>query len=151
MRQFRKASTKEQLNKAVSFKFDKNFFNYYDMDVLNAYASKKGSKLWEKTHGFDYCTSIGWKNSTKCSLKCLKAERSKFAKDCQKKGGLFKCCLMMLNIMEFEDFNRDNYRKMGLKEKPAKLCTDKTTNVTNPCYFCCVTYCLLYTSDAADE
>ena len=38
--------------------------------------------------------SSGEANLTSCSLHCLEAEYGKFAQDCKRQGGLFKCCVL---------------------------------------------------------
>ena len=55
-----------------------------------------GEQIWKDTYGFDFVSrspgdganadpTMGYKN-------CLKADFSKFAEKCRKKGGVFKCC-----------------------------------------------------------
>ena len=100
----RAAKTEEELKKVEVIPFDVNFFNLEDPKVFKAFTDpKKGIGLWKKTYGFDYAAFIpgkgGKANMNKCQQECLKAEYSKFAKDCKADKGFFKCCLLGYNIL----------------------------------------------------
>ena len=43
--------------------------------------------------GYDPCHNIKEYDARKCEKDCKKLENSVFAKDCEKKGGQFKCCI----------------------------------------------------------
>ena len=71
----------------------------------------KKARKWKKTYGFDYVAIVtrekrGGLNGTSCLVHCLKAEQEKFAKDCKKKGGFFKCCLNKFELKKYEDLRK---------------------------------------------
>ena len=80
--------------------FNKYFMNFEDPTVFKAMTDlKKGINIWRKTYGFDFGSFVegdskGDANLTSCSLHCLEAEYGKFAQNCKRKGGLFKCCVL---------------------------------------------------------
>ena len=43
--------------------------------------------------GHDTCHKIQGYDAEKCHKDCKKLEKSDFAKECKKDGGLFKCCI----------------------------------------------------------
>ena len=43
--------------------------------------------------GYDTCRRIQEYDARKCEKDCKKLGKSKFAKDCETNGGLFKCCI----------------------------------------------------------
>ena len=47
---------------------------------------------WVKL-GHDTCHKIQGYDAEKCHKDCKKLEKSDFAKECKKDGGLFKCCI----------------------------------------------------------
>ena len=97
MKEYRKASTEEELNKVELIPYDRNFFNVEDPKVFkDLMIGKNRNKIWKRTYGFDF---VSVKPSKKqpvkhfsCMKYCLKSEFGNFAKQCRKKGGLFKCC-----------------------------------------------------------
>ena len=94
---FRAAKSKQELDRVKEIKFDKYFFNMEDPDIFDAFTTKnKAYKFWKRTYGFDYATLVEGKNAkgnfSKCLMRCLKAEESKFAVNCRHTGGFFKCC-----------------------------------------------------------
>ena len=99
MASHRAAKTETELEQAEIIPFDINFFNMEDPRVFKAFTNPKtGVKLWKKTYGFDYVTfsqGLGGKsNASECHQHCLKAEFGKFARQCKRSGGLFKCCIL---------------------------------------------------------
>ena len=56
-------------------------------------APKKHLKNMVDNLGYDTCHQTKEYDARKCSKDCKKLENSKFAKDCQKNNGLFKCCI----------------------------------------------------------
>ena len=96
---YRAAKTKKELDKVEEIPFDKYFFNFEDPEVLIAMTdgTKKGLELWKKTYGFDWAEwtdGEGKKQSLgKAKIHCLRAEYDKFAQDCKKDKGVFKCCV----------------------------------------------------------
>ena len=44
-------------------------------------------------NGYDVCHRIDGLDASKCSDECKKLEKSSFANDCAKDGGVFKCCI----------------------------------------------------------
>merc|ERR1711915_135550 len=67
-------------------------------------------------------------------------EQSDFAKDCRKKGGVFKCCVSTLHLDTFE-LTRQSLKKLGLVQSASNLC-DKREN----CIVCTATYMCTYMS-----
>merc|ERR1712142_943754 len=105
---FRQAYSKEMLENATTFKYDNNLYNFEDPTVFKAFTEneKRGREIWKKTYNFQYTRMIPgrfgskyvgpgekWHNMTKCIKKCIKMEKSKFARKCSDDGGYFKCCL----------------------------------------------------------
>jgi len=116
---FYEATTKEELKKAKTWKFDKNFFNFEDPKVLKKFTNTKSMKIWRKTYGFDY---VVIKPNGKLKLypetiaACVKKEAySKFAKKCRKDGGFFKCCNTVFTLNKFENVTRYLYKKKLIK------------------------------------
>ena len=56
-----------------------------------------GPRVWRRTYGYDHVSLVPGQgnldNKTPCMKDCLKAEYSKFARQCRSKGGVFKCCM----------------------------------------------------------
>ena len=50
------------------------------------------SKLVEDL-GYDTCHVTKEYDASKCHQDCIKLEKSSFAKNCTKNGGLYKCCI----------------------------------------------------------
>ena len=111
MPEFRAAKNKAELRKVEEVPFDKHFFNLEDPKVFRAMTDpQKGPKLWKKTYGLDFVSFLPvvnfsvyevnqqkWTYNTtsyhEVHENCLAAEYGKFAQDCKKKGGFFKCCV----------------------------------------------------------
>ena len=74
-------------------------------------------------------------NVTKCMRICGRKEKSsKFAKDCTKTGGYFKCCVSEWSISIYET-SRNKLIKDGLiKDKPTNIC--KPDDQEDPCSIC---------------
>ena len=94
---YRAAKTKEELQRVKEIKFDKYFFNLEDPKVWKDMTDvKKASRIWKKTYGFNFAALTEGKdgnaNNTKCMIDCFKSEQRSFARQCKRKGGLFKCC-----------------------------------------------------------
>ena len=74
--------------------------NFEDPTVFKAMTDlENGVDIWRKTYGFDFVSfvegnSSGHANLTSCSLHCPEAEYWKFARDCKRRGGIFKCCVL---------------------------------------------------------
>ena len=106
MPEFRAAKNKAELRKVEEVPFDKHFLNMEDPKVFKAMTNPKhGPKLWKKTYGMDFVDFLPVVNLTivdgltlysasmhKIHKHCLAAEYGKFALDCKKNGGFFKCC-----------------------------------------------------------
>jgi len=142
MHSFRTARSKEELDRVKEIQFDKNFFNLEDPQVWNAMLDrKKGPKIWRKTYGYDYVSLVegldGEANYTKCYIHCFKAEQGRFAKKCKRDGGLFKCCMIGLQLNPFEEV-RKLLRKArlissGPTEKTARCEKNWYTGYCNMC------------------
>ena len=99
MASFRAAKTEAELQKAETIPFNVNYFNMEDPKVFKALTNpKSGADLWKKTYGFDFVALLGGMggkaNVNQCHQHCLRAEYGKFARQCKKSGGLFKCCIL---------------------------------------------------------
>lgn len=99
MKSFRAAKTETELKKAETIPFNVNFLNMEDPKVFKAFTNaKSGVELWKKTYGFDFVTFLeglgGKANVSQCHQHCLRAEYGKFAQQCKRSGGLFKCCIL---------------------------------------------------------
>ena len=46
--------------------------------------------------GYDNCHRTEDYDAEQCHQDCLKQEKSQFAKDCRKGGGLYKCCIRLV-------------------------------------------------------
>ena len=98
MKGYRDAKTKEDLENVKEIKYNKYFNNFEDPEVFKEmFDTKKGPKLWQKTYGFDF---LSFNHRRKqpvmdyyCFKYCYKEEHGKFARNCRKNGGFFKCCL----------------------------------------------------------
>jgi len=51
---FYEATSKEMLDKAETQKFDKNFFNFEDPEVLQKFRNPDNRSIWQETYGFDH-------------------------------------------------------------------------------------------------
>ena len=82
MHDYRTAFSEEKLDKVKQFKYDNNFNNWVDPEVLKSFTKSKKSmrKAWKKSYGFPYVSAIPWNapkhmspaNKTKCFQKCAK-------------------------------------------------------------------------------
>ena len=48
---------------------------------------------WVKKLGQDTCHAIKGYDVSKCHRDCKALEKSAFARNCQKEGGFYKCCI----------------------------------------------------------
>ena len=157
MHDYRTASSKEQLNKVQQFKYDNHFNNFVDPKVLKYFSSTKSMrKAWKKSYGFPYVSVLSGNrfnrtfNNTDCFQKCahyvsahysiwdllrLLQERSKFAKDCKKNDGFFKCCVQD-NWLDIFENSRNTLIEEGLiKDKPTSMCK-LGFDWKDPCFTC---------------
>ena len=83
MHDYRKASSEEELKRVDQIKYNNNFFNWVDPNVLKYFtkSTKNIKKAWKKTFGFPYATAMPWeidgkytrqRNVTKCFKKCAR-------------------------------------------------------------------------------
>ena len=98
MDEFRAAKTEEELKKVTEIPFDINVFNFEDPKVYNRFMDPKtGEKMWKTIYGFDTVHFSAGYHAIGSMLhnkkECLKAEYGKFAQNCNKNGGFFKCCM----------------------------------------------------------
>ena len=98
MKGYRNAKTSEDLEKVKEIEYNKYFNNFEDPKVFKEMMNtKKGSKLWQKTYGFDFFSFNHRRKQPAmdyyCFRYCYKEERGEFARYCRKEGGFFKCCL----------------------------------------------------------
>ena len=99
MASFRAAKTESELQKAETIPFNVNYLNMEDPKVFKALTNpKSGADLMKKTYGFDFVALLGGMggkaNVNQCHQHCLRAEYGKFARQCKKSGGFFKCCIL---------------------------------------------------------
>ena len=81
MHDYRAAYNEEALSKVKQYKYDNNFNNWVDPEVLKSFTKSKKSmrKAWFKSYGFPYVSAVSWDakymspaNFTKCFQKCAK-------------------------------------------------------------------------------
>jgi len=140
---------KEELDKAEPVEFDKRFFNLEDPEVFEMMTGKKFKQNFQEAYGYDFVAQVmDPYNSTarcisesqmfECSKNCLEAEKSKFAKDCRRDKGLFKCCVNTLDLSTFPD-TRKTLKKEGLiSSEVTDACLED--GKTNKCYVCTASY-----------
>jgi len=116
---FYEASTKEELEQAKTWKFDKNFFNFEDPKVLKKFTNRRSMKTWRKTYGFDHVVikpNGDLKLYPETIAACVKKETySTFAKRCRKDKGFFKCCNTVFTLSVFEKLTQHLYNKSLIK------------------------------------
>ena len=127
MHGFRAAKTEKELDKVKEIPFDKFFFNFEDPNILKAMTdgTEKGLHLWKQTYGFDWAdwslghgANVSFYENRK---HCLLAEYGKFAQECKKKGGFFKCCIQALRMDQFHRIRYELKKRKLIKEGPSKL------------------------------
>ena len=127
MHGYRAAKTVEELEKVKEIPFDKFFFNFEDPNILKAMTdgTEKGLHLWKQTYGFDWAdwslghgANVSFYENRK---HCLLAEYGKFAQECKKKGGFFKCCIQALRMDQFHRIRYELKKRKLIKEGPSKL------------------------------
>ena len=102
MTAFRAASNKGMLNSVGTFKYDKNFNNWIDPEVLKTFAKSSLNTIWGNSYDFSHLVFL---NHAKCERQCRKnIKKGKFLrkanmtssfqdkKDCRKDGGSLNCC-----------------------------------------------------------
>jgi len=98
-------TNKEVLDKVKPVEYDKRFFNFEDPEVFKMMTGKNFEQNWKEAYGFDFVAQVQNNKSEsvmiECSKNCLEAEKTKFAKDCHKDKGLFKCCINTLGLFTF--------------------------------------------------
>ena len=62
-------------------------------------------------------------------------EQSSFAKDCRKRGGLFKCCVQYFTLNIFETSRNSLIEEGLIKDKPSSWCKSGL-NRKDPCFIC---------------
>ena len=73
MHDYRKASSEEELKRVDQIKYNNNFFNWVDPNVLKYFtkSTKNIKKAWKKTFGFPYVTQAPL-GTIKCFKKCAR-------------------------------------------------------------------------------
>merc|ERR1711915_729872 len=94
----------ENYKEGKAEKFDKNYMNFEDPEVLREMTEPENeegevTKTWQKTFNVDFA-AVG-ADSGKCVLNCEEARKGKFAEDCHKNNGIFKCCMRIWELYEF--------------------------------------------------
>jgi len=138
------ALTQDALQQAKTIKFDKRFFNFENKQVFKELTNPKGNmEIWRDVYGFDFSLPVDLSasadspifNGVGCSKECMYVERySKFAKNCRKHDGLFKCCMTHLSLFVYDDTRRA-LEKMGYISKSSSEDRDKSKR-----YHCSLTY-----------
>lgn len=145
MHEFREAANETQLAEVDSFKYDKNFHNWFDMEVLKDFTKSRKAieKSWKKSYGINNARSMPWKKNSyershpdECFMDCAVMEKSRFAKICKRKGGLFKCCVSAWTLHTFEKTRNELIEKNLIKDKPTSMCKRKGKQKMNPCEIC---------------
>ena len=142
---FRKVFNKEMLENVKSFKYDKYLYNLVNPKIFDAFTKrgKEARKIRTKSWQSPYVLSIpgvessnygSWTNMTKCIKKCIKMEKSKFAKKCEKDGGYFKCCVSLMWFHEYEELYNRLINEGLMNVKNTSICNKKST--TDRCYYC---------------
>ena len=134
---YRQAFNKTQLKKTATFKFDKYLNNMVDPEIFKDFTKnkKKARKFWKNTYGLQYMSSFKPTepiNITACIKKCVKMEKSHFAKKCKKIGGYFKCCINPWDLWIFENTRNQLVNDGLVEDKISRTCNKKT----NPCHLC---------------
>ena len=95
---YRKAKTKEDVDKVEEIPFDKYFMNLEDTEVLDVMTNGKKSGLdaWKRTYGFDWADWVQGMQGLCADLHklrkhCLEEEYGTYAQNCKREGGFFKC------------------------------------------------------------
>ena len=120
MKAYRAAKSEKELKKVKEIPFDKNFYNFEDPDAFHALTdANRGdtSETWKKTFGFDKTIRVRGEGPNAdvnpCFEHCVKAEHSKWAKKCRKRGGFFKCCVyaqVFFSSVKFRKVSKHFYR-----------------------------------------
>jgi len=113
------ATTQEALDKAKTIKFNKNFFNFEDPEVLYSFMDPKQKSIWKKTYGYDYVNmEHSLENpSEKTYVECERTRRrSKFAQTCRKDGGFFNCCVKKTWLGEFQKIRQNLTQEKLIEE-----------------------------------
>ena len=93
MHDYRAAYNEEALSKVKQYKYDNNFNNWVDPEVLKSFTKSKKSlrKAWKNSYGFPYVSAMSWDgkhmsppNKTKCFQKC-----AKYVSSCPKVFGIY--------------------------------------------------------------
>ena len=71
---------------------------------------------------------------TGCVKKCIKIEKSRFAKKCKKDGGYFKCCVKKWHLHTFEETRNQLIKDKLINDTVTDVC-DKTSR-KDRCLFC---------------
>ena len=121
-------------------------YNIEDPENIRAVtkSSKSARKWWKKAHGFYFAarlpgverTGTFFQNMTVCTEKCIELENSKFAKNCRKRDGYFKCCVSDSSIGEHGDIG-PKLAKLGLVKDAVKSPCSKYAK-EDPCHWCTV-------------
>ena len=75
-----------------------------------------------------------WYNMTRCVKKCIKIEKSGFAKNCRKDGGYFKCCVQSWLLHTYEETRNQLIKDKLINDTITNIC-DKTSK-KDRCLFC---------------
>ena len=82
MHDYRRAFDMATLKSVDQYKYDNNFFNWVDPEVLKFFATEP-KRAWRKTYGYPYSTARSWDgqnmkpaNMTKCFIKCAQYVRN---------------------------------------------------------------------------
>merc|ERR1711915_648167 len=134
-----------ELNKAKVMENDERFFQFENPEIFKQFVGDDFEKTFKETYGFDFVAKMplteGKSTILPCSKDCLKQEKSEFAKDCKKKGGLFQCCVKRIDLGNFE-YARLHYLK---PDRVERHCYEDINNRdVSKCVFCTATYSCKY-------
>ena len=87
---------------------------------------------WEAL-GYDTCHKIEGYNVDECHQDCKRLEKSDFAKQCKKDGGLIKCCIRQLEKGYFGLFS---LHYCALPDETRSTATSAATAALCPCALC---------------
>jgi len=120
--EFYKALTKEELEQAKTWTFDKNFINFVDPGVMKKFTDPKKTDIWKKTYGFDYVhvePKGEFRLYPEAVKACMKKElKSSFAKKCRKDQGFFKCCQLVLTLSAFVEARQYLINQSFIEKNP---------------------------------
>ena len=134
MAAFRAASDNQLLKSVKTSKYNKNFNNWINPEVLKRFSRKSTYlKTWRKSYNFKDHVSL---DKSELVRQCKTTPvSSRYAKSCKEKQGTPSCCISTWKLKPFEKARNDLIKEGLIKTKTTRYCKARGRKKKDPCVF----------------